>query len=76
MKKMNPVIRGIVSAVGMFAIIIAIDYIKSLTGSKPFEVNWLSTIILSVAVGILTVFGPDAAQRKKNRQKLVDSFKK
>ena len=30
--------------------------------------------ILSVFVGLLVVFGPDAAQRKKNRQKLVEKF--
>ena len=45
-------------------------------GNNAFEPDWLSTVILSVFVGLLVVFGPDAAQRKKNRQKLVEKFKK
>ena len=36
MKKLNPVIRGIISAIVVFAIIMAIDYIKSMIGNKPF----------------------------------------
>ena len=34
MKKLNPVIRGIISAIVVFAIIMAIDYIKSMIGNK------------------------------------------
>lgn len=76
MKKLNPVIRGILGAFGGFAVMMAIDYIKSLIGNNAFEPDWLSTVILSVFVGLLVVFGPDAAQRKKNRQKLVEKYKK
>ena len=76
MKKLNPVIRGIISAIVVFAIIMAIDYIKSMIGNKPFDPDWLSKIILSVVAGLLTVFGPDAARRKKNRQRLVEKFKR
>lgn len=76
MKKLNPVIRGILGAIGGFAVMMAIDYIKSLIGNNAFEPDWLSTVILSVFVGFLVVFGPDAAQRKKNRQKLFEKFKK
>lgn len=76
MKKLNPVIRGIIGAIGGFAVMMAIAYIKSLIGNSAFEPDWLSTAVLSAFVGLLIVFGPDAAQRKKNRQKLVEKFKK
>ena len=76
MKKLNPVIRGILGAIGGFAVMMAIEYIKSLIENNVFEPDWLSIVILSVVVGLLTVFGPDAAQRKKNRQKLAQKYKK
>ena len=72
---MNKVLRAILSAVGVFAIILAIRYLKAKIGGGAFNPDWVTTIGLSVLGGVLSVFGPSAEQRKKNREELANKFK-
>lgn len=76
MSKLNPVIRGVLSGVAIFAIVIAAQYLKSAIWKTTFDPNWGEAVLLAVIGGVLTVFGPNAAQRKKNREELAKRFKK
>jgi len=73
---MNPIVKGILTAVGVFAACMVIQYVASLVKGTTFSPDWVIEIIVAVFAGVLTVVGPDAAQRKKNRENLVKKFKK
>lgn len=76
MPKMNPVVRGILSGVAIFAIVIVIQYLKSVIWKEAFTPDWVSAVFLALVGGVATVFGPDAAQRKKNREALAKKLVK
>ena len=77
MSKMNPVVRGILSGIAIFAIVIVIQYLKSVIWKEAFTPDWVSAVFLALVGGIATVFGPNAEQRKKNREELAKKlFKK
>ena len=40
----------------------------------PVHYDWILIAIESVAIGLIMLFGPDAAQRKKNRERLIRRF--
>ena len=76
MNKSNPVVGGILAAAVAFALVLAFDYVKALAGKTAFTPDWLTAVVIAAIAGLLTVFGPDAAQRKKNREALVGKFRK
>ena len=71
MSKMNPVVRGVLSCVAIFAIVIAAQFLKSVIWKEAFKPDWISAAFLAIVGGVATVFGPNAAQRKKNREELA-----
>ena len=71
---MKKIIYGILSTVLMFAIIVGINYIAAAHKGIAFNPDWVMITVEAVAVGLICVFGPDAAQRKKNREKLAKRF--
>ena len=73
---MNKYLRGVLSTAAAFAILLGTNYVAAMIRNTSFEPHWIETAGLAILVGILTVFGPDTAQRKKNRERLLDSFKK
>ena len=73
---MKKIIYGILSAVLLFAISVGIDYMAASLKGIPFNPNWILIGIESAAVALICVFGPDAAQRKKNRERLAKSFRR
>ncbi len=65
----------VASAVAVFAICLGIGYVKSVViGGGAFEPNWAEDAAIAVAAGIATYFGPDAAQRRRNRKELKNSM--
>ena len=72
---MNKILRAFLTAVGVFALILVILYLKAKISGGAFDPNWATTAGLSVIAGVLSVFGPDAEQRKKNREELANKFK-
>ena len=74
-EKMNPILRALLMAVAVSAICLAIDYVRSMVvGAGAFEPNWLEYGVIAVVAGVATYFGPDAAQRRRNRQDLKDGI--
>lgn len=74
-KKTNPIVRALLAAVAVFAICLGIGYVRSMVvGAGTFEPNWLEYAFLAIVAGVATYFGPDAAQRRRNRQDLKDSL--
>ncbi len=76
MSKLHPVVRAILSVVGTFLIILAIRFLKSLIVGGDFEPRWLEDTVISVFAGLISFFGPNAAQRRKNREDLARRFRK
>lgn len=76
MRNLNPVVKGIISAAVVFVILFVIDYVAAMAKGVAFTPSWIMNIILSVLVFVLTIFGPDAEQRKKNRENLINKFRK
>ena len=73
--KMNPIVRALLAAVAVFAICFGIGYARSaVVGAGAFEPNWFEYGFLAVVAGVLTYVGPDAAQRRRNRQDLKDKL--
>ena len=65
MKKLNPVIRGILGAIGGFAVMMAIEYIKSL-----IETTFLSQIGCRLLFfQSLLAFSPSLAPMRLNERK-------
>lgn len=59
-----------------FAIVIAFQYVRQvLMDGGTFAPGWAEAAGTAALVGLLTYFGPDAAQRKKNRADLRQTFK-
>ena len=68
---MNKIIKILICAAASFAVIVGVDYIFFLVRSVPVNFNWAMIGIESAALGVIIAFGPDAAQRKKNRENLM-----
>lgn len=75
MKKKNPVLKGVLGAIYTFVIILAIHFIRAKITGEAFDPEWMSTIPLSVACGVIFVFAPSKEQAKKNRENLANKFK-
>ena len=74
-KQMNPILRALLMAVAVFVICLAIGYVRSVVvGAGAFEPNWFEYAFLAIVAGVATYFGPDAAQRRRNRQDLKDGI--
>ena len=74
-KKTNPIVRALLTAVAVFAICLAVGYVRSVViGGGAFEPNWFEYAVLAVVAGVATYFGPDAVQRRRNRQDLKDGI--
>ena len=72
---MNSVVKALLSAVVVFAICFAFGYVRDvLIDGGAFTPDWFVCISSAVLVFILMLVGPDAAQRKRNRQNLKDQF--
>lgn len=68
---------ALLSAVAAGAIILAIWYIRDVVvGGGSFSPDWPQCVFLAFVVGLCAFFGPDAAQRRRNRQDLKDRFSK
>lgn len=72
---MNKILRAILCTIGIFAIVLAIRFLKAKIGGGAFNPDWVTTAGVSVIGGVLSAFGPDAEQRKKNRDDLANKFK-
>lgn len=75
MKKINPVLKGILGAIYSFAVILAIHFIRAKITGEAFDPEWMSTIPVSIACGVIFVFAPSKEQAKKNREYLANKFK-
>ena len=77
---MNPVVKnilkGILTAATVFANVLAIQYTMALLRSRTFTPDWISLIAVSIFSGALTVVGPNAEERKRNRENLMKKFKR
>lgn len=72
---MSPILKGVLAFIGSMALFTGMDYILDVfVHNEPFTPGWGMNLILAVVVALLTVYGPNAAQRKKNRQDLKDQF--
>ena len=71
---MNRVIKIVIYAAATFAVITGVNYISFMVRNVPVDFNWAMIGIEAAALGVIFAFGPDAAQRKKNREKLVKRF--
>ena len=68
---------ALLSAVAAGAIILGIWYVRDvIAGGGAFSPDWPQCVFLAFVVGLCAYFGPDAAQRKRNRQDLKDRFTK
>ncbi len=77
MQNMNPVVKAVLTAVVMVPVLFGIDYVADVfIKGIAFSPSWITIIGFSIFAGVLTYVGPDAAQRKQNRQNLKDSFTK
>ena len=68
---MNKVLKVVICAAAAFAVIVGVDYISFLVRNVPVDFNWTMIGIEAAALGVIIAFGPDAAQRKKNRENLM-----
>ena len=50
MSKMNPVVRGILNGVAIFAIVIVIQYLKSVIWKEAFTPDWVASSTEQVIV--------------------------
>ena len=77
---MNPlmkgILKGILSVAAVFAIILAIQYVLAIFRGRTFTPEWISLIGVSSFAGVLTVVGPNAEERKRNRENLMKKFKR
>ena len=72
---MNSVVKALLSAVVVFAICFAFGYVRDvLIDEGAFPPDWFFCISSVVLVFVLMLVGPDAAQRKRNRQNLKDKL--
>ena len=75
-KGLNPVVRALLGAVVGCAIVLAFQFVRQvLMDGGTFSPGWGEAAGTAVLVGLLTYFGPDAAQRKRNRENLGQTFK-
>ena len=73
--KVSPVVAAVLTGLLSFAICVGFDYLKDVViDGGTFAPSMLQHAIVGVAVGIITFVGPDAAQRKRNRQELKNKF--
>ena len=69
---MPRIVLALVSAVVVFAILVGIDYLRDvIIGKGAFSPNWPECIFGAILVALLSYFGPDAAQRRRNRWELT-----
>lgn len=73
----NKIVRAVLAAVATAGVFVAVNYIIDvLIQHGSFSPNWLRIGGFALLGGFLTYFGPDAAQRKQNRQDLKNKFTK
>lgn len=67
------IVRALLTAVASCAVILGIWYVRDVVvGGGAFSPDWLQCAFLAIVAGVLAYVGPDAAQRKRNRQDLKD----
>ena len=74
-KGMSPILKAVLYAIAGFAIVLGIAFIKQVLIDKgTFSPNWVHAVITAVALAVLSFVGPNADQRKQNRQDLRDKL--
>ena len=71
---MNKFVKGLIMFVIGCAAMLAVTWIASLVKGTAFQINWIYIIGMGLLCAVLDSMFP-AEQRKKNREKLKDSFK-
>ena len=73
-KNMNKFVKAIIMFVIGCAVMLAATWIVSKVKGTAFQINWGYIIGMGLLISVLDAIFP-AEQRKKNREKLKDSFK-
>ena len=74
-QNMNKLVRAVIMFVIDCAVMVAVTWIISLVKGTAFQVNWLYIIGMGIIIAVLDITSPPD-QRKKNSEKLKDSFKR
>ena len=74
-KNMNKFVNALIMFVIGCAVMLAATWIASLVKGTAFQINWVYIISMGLFIAVLDAIFP-AEQRKKNREKLKDSFKR
>lgn len=74
-KNMNKFVKALIMFVIGCAVMLAATWIASLVKGTAFQINWVYIISMGLFIAVLDAIFP-AEQRKKNREKLKDSFKR
>ena len=72
---MNKFVKAIIMFVIGCAAMLAVTWLASVIKGTAFQVNWFYIIGMGLIIAGLDILSP-AEQRKKNREKLKDSFKR
>jgi len=73
-KNMNKFTKAVIMFVIGCAAMAAVTWLASVIKGTEFRINWLYITGMGVIIAVLDLVTP-AEQRKKNREKLKDSFK-
>ena len=74
-KNLNPALRAIAVFVVSFAILAGTAYVIALVKGETFVFPWLQVVGGAAFIELLEFFGPDAEQRRKNRENLAAKFR-
>ncbi len=75
LKNMNKFLKALIMFVIGCALMLAATWIASQVKGTAFQINWVYIISMGLLIAVLDAIFP-AEQRKKNREKLKDSFKR
>ena len=73
-KNMNKFVRAIMMFVIGCVVMLAVTWIVSLLKETALEINWVYIIGMGVVIAVLDILIPPE-QRKKNREKLMKTFR-
>ena len=73
-KNMNKFVRAIMMFVIGCVVMLAVTWIVSLLKGTALEINWVYIIGMGVVIAVLDILIPPE-QRKKNREKLMKTFR-
>ena len=74
-RNMNRLVKALIMFVIGCAVMLAVTWIVSLIKGTAFEVNWICILGMGLFIAVMDILIPPE-QRRMNREKLMDSFKR